>query len=135
MDLGLKGKTALVLGAGGGLGGAMENWGGITYYETALLFDPANSSAATKQTIYEVIAHEVAHQLFHRQGSLPRNAEEVEAWEFALACFEQTRAFLDGARRYVEAKPHCGPRPLMARALWAHAGSAMPRLGVSPGRA
>jgi aminopeptidase N len=48
----------------GGFGGAMENWGGITYYETALLFDPANSSAATKQRIYEVIAHEVAHQWF-----------------------------------------------------------------------
>ncbi|HEY4757099.1 MAG TPA: M1 family metallopeptidase, partial [Chthoniobacterales bacterium] len=48
----------------GGFGGAMENWGGITYYETALLFDPVNSSAATKQRVYEVIAHEVAHQWF-----------------------------------------------------------------------
>src|SRR6266480_2279081 len=48
----------------GGFGGAMENWGGITYYEAALLFDPANSSAATKQRVYEVIAHEVAHQWF-----------------------------------------------------------------------
>src|SRR6476660_2092367 len=48
----------------GGFGGAMENWGGITYYETALLFDPANSSAGTKQRVYEVIAHEVAHQWF-----------------------------------------------------------------------
>ena len=48
----------------GGFGGAMENWGGITYYETALLFDPSNSSAATKQRVYEVIAHEVAHQWF-----------------------------------------------------------------------
>ena len=48
----------------GGFGGAMENWGGITYYETALLFDPANSSVATKQRVYEVIAHEVAHQWF-----------------------------------------------------------------------
>ncbi len=48
----------------GGFGGAMENWGGITYYETALLFDPKNSSAATKQRIFEVIAHEVAHQWF-----------------------------------------------------------------------
>src|SRR6266436_2610727 len=28
----------------GGFGGAMENWGGITYYESALLFDPKNSS-------------------------------------------------------------------------------------------
>ena len=28
----------------GGFGGAMENWGGITYYESVLLFDPKNSS-------------------------------------------------------------------------------------------
>ncbi len=48
----------------GGFGGAMENWGGITYYESALLFDPERSSAETKQRIYEVIAHEVAHQWF-----------------------------------------------------------------------
>src|SRR6516162_2769650 len=48
----------------GGFGGAMENWGGITYYESVLLFDPQNSSAATKQSIYEVIAHEVAHMWF-----------------------------------------------------------------------
>ena len=48
----------------GGFGGAMENWGGITYYESALLFDPKNSSAETKQDIYEVLAHEVAHQWF-----------------------------------------------------------------------
>ncbi len=48
----------------GGFGGAMENWGGITYYETALLFDPKNSAAATKQRVFEVIAHEIAHQWF-----------------------------------------------------------------------
>jgi aminopeptidase N len=48
----------------GGFGGAMENWGGITYYETALLFDPKNSSVATRQRVFEVIAHEVAHQWF-----------------------------------------------------------------------
>src|SRR6266545_3846998 len=48
----------------GGFGGAMENWGGITYYESALLFDPKNSSAETKQNIYEVLAHEIAHQWF-----------------------------------------------------------------------
>ena len=48
----------------GGFGGAMENWGGITYYETGLLFDPGKSSAATRQGIYEVIAHETAHQWF-----------------------------------------------------------------------
>ena len=48
----------------GGFGGAMENWGGITYYETGLLFDPEKSSDATRQGIYEVIAHETAHQWF-----------------------------------------------------------------------
>ena len=48
----------------GGFGGAMENWGGITYYEAVLLFDPKNSSAETKQDIYEVLAHEMAHMWF-----------------------------------------------------------------------
>ena len=48
----------------GGFGGAMENWGGITYFESALLFDPERSSGQTKQTVYEVIAHETAHQWF-----------------------------------------------------------------------
>src|SRR5262245_39300904 len=48
----------------GGFGGAMENWGGITYYESTLLFDPKSSSAQTKQNIYEVIAHEMAHMWF-----------------------------------------------------------------------
>jgi aminopeptidase N len=48
----------------GGFGGAMENWGGITYFESGLLFDPQRSSVTTRQRIYEVIAHETAHQWF-----------------------------------------------------------------------
>jgi len=44
--------------------GAMENWGGITFYESILLFDPAKSSEVTKQRIFAVIAHEMAHQWF-----------------------------------------------------------------------
>src|SRR2546428_9112800 len=48
----------------GGFGGAMENWGGITYFESGLLFDQKTSSAETKQNIYEVLAHEMAHQWF-----------------------------------------------------------------------
>ena len=44
--------------------GAMENWGAITYRETALLYDPENSSANTKQRIMEVVAHEMAHMWF-----------------------------------------------------------------------
>ncbi|MBF8267012.1 MAG: hypothetical protein HW388_520 [Dehalococcoidia bacterium] len=44
--------------------GAMENWGAITYRETALLYDPENSSANTRQRILEVVAHEMAHMWF-----------------------------------------------------------------------
>ena len=44
--------------------GAMENWGCITYRETALLVDPANSSAGTRQRVAEVVAHEMAHMWF-----------------------------------------------------------------------
>ena len=44
--------------------GAMENWGAITYRETALLFDPTNSSKNTQQRIAEIIAHEMAHMWF-----------------------------------------------------------------------
>ena len=44
--------------------GAMENWGAITYRETALLVDPKHSSAASKQYVALVIAHEIAHQWF-----------------------------------------------------------------------
>ena len=44
--------------------GAMENWGCVTYRETALLVDPQNSSAGTRQRVAEVVAHEMAHMWF-----------------------------------------------------------------------
>ena len=44
--------------------GAMENWGAVTYRETALLVDPQNSSAGTRQRVAEVVAHEMAHMWF-----------------------------------------------------------------------
>lgn len=44
--------------------GAMENWGAVTYRETALLVDPQNSSTHNKQWVALVIAHELAHQWF-----------------------------------------------------------------------
>lgn len=44
--------------------GAMENWGAITYRESALLVDPQNSSTMNKQWVALVIAHELAHQWF-----------------------------------------------------------------------
>ena len=44
--------------------GAMENWGAVTYRESALLVDPDHTSAATKQWVALVVAHELAHQWF-----------------------------------------------------------------------
>ena len=44
--------------------GAMENWGLITYRETALLVDPKNSSAHTRQWVALVVSHELSHQWF-----------------------------------------------------------------------
>ena len=44
--------------------GAMENWGLITYRETALLADPATTTVASKQYIATVISHELSHQWF-----------------------------------------------------------------------
>ena len=43
---------------------AMENWGAITYRESAILVDEKNSSTANKQWIALVVAHELAHQWF-----------------------------------------------------------------------
>ncbi len=44
--------------------GAMENWGLVTYREVALMIDDKTASAATKQRVAIVIAHELAHQWF-----------------------------------------------------------------------
>jgi aminopeptidase N len=43
--------------------GAMENWGLITYRQTALLVTPT-SSASDKRYVTQVVAHEMAHQWF-----------------------------------------------------------------------
>lgn len=48
----------------GGFGGAMENWGGITFFESRLLFDPARTSDAARRGIFSIVAHEMAHQWF-----------------------------------------------------------------------
>ena len=44
--------------------GAMENWGAVTYRESALLVDEAHSSVSNKQWVALVVAHELAHQWF-----------------------------------------------------------------------
>jgi aminopeptidase N len=48
----------------GGFGGAMENWGGVIYNETTMLYDPAKSPISTQQGVFSVVAHETAHQWF-----------------------------------------------------------------------
>lgn len=44
--------------------GAMENWGLITYRETALLAHPKSTSIVDKRRVASVIVHELAHQWF-----------------------------------------------------------------------
>jgi aminopeptidase N len=48
----------------GGFTGAMENWGGITFFESRLLFDPVSSPPALRRDIFSVLAHEMAHLWF-----------------------------------------------------------------------
>lgn len=57
--------------------GAMENWGLVTYRETAILFDPDESSAAAKQWVALAIAHEFAHQWF---GNLVTMKRWTDLW-------------------------------------------------------
>jgi len=47
-----------------GMNGAMENWGGIVYTEAGLLYDAKRNPDSTKQTVFSVTAHEMAHQWF-----------------------------------------------------------------------
>ena len=44
--------------------GAMENWGLITYRESALLTDSNNRSIPSEQYVANVISHELSHQWF-----------------------------------------------------------------------
>jgi|HubBroStandDraft_1064217.scaffolds.fasta_scaffold00011_60 aminopeptidase N len=55
-------KLDLIAVPGNFAAGAMENWGGITFIDNALLFDPATSSPPTRQGIFGTVAHEMAHQ-------------------------------------------------------------------------
>jgi len=48
----------------GGFGGAMENWGGITFFESRLLFDPSTNPDTARRGIFSILAHEMAHQWF-----------------------------------------------------------------------
>jgi len=43
---------------------AMENWGGILYFDKVLLVDPKVTGETQRQQIFSDIAHEMAHQWF-----------------------------------------------------------------------
>jgi len=57
--------------------GAMENWGLITYRETALLFKEGVSAVNNKQRIALVVSHELAHQWF---GNLVTPSWWTDLW-------------------------------------------------------
>lgn len=46
----------------GGFDGAMENWGGMTFQESTVLYDPKAESPVAKRDIFDIIAHETSHQ-------------------------------------------------------------------------
>lgn len=45
----------------------------VTYRETAVLVDPVNSSAASKQWVALVVGHELAHQWFGNLVTMVRD--------------------------------------------------------------
>lgn len=57
-------KLDLIAAPGELEGGSMENWGAIFYSQDHLLFDPKASTEADRQEVFEVVAHEMAHQWF-----------------------------------------------------------------------
>ncbi len=53
-----------LIGVPGGFSGAEEDWGGIPFKESLLLYDPATSADSTRRNVFDVVAHEMAHQWF-----------------------------------------------------------------------
>lgn len=76
---------------------------------------------------FGVFAHEIGHQMLHRNKSRPRWLEEVEAWEYALAQFERfelagvekSRADAAGHLAYAAHKANRRATPETAHAILA----------------
>jgi aminopeptidase N len=61
----------------GGFTGALEHWGGITFFESRLLFDAASSAPAAQRGIFLTLAHEIARQWL---GNLVTMAQWDSLW-------------------------------------------------------
>ncbi len=56
---------------------AMENWGGITFQDQLLLYDPEKSSLENLRAMHHLVGHEIAHQWF---GNLVTTATWGDVW-------------------------------------------------------
>lgn len=66
--------------------GAMENWGLVTYRESALLFDTQSSSSSNKERVVTVIAHELAHQVAPGRGQCREGHRGAAGGRGAVRC-------------------------------------------------
>jgi aminopeptidase N len=81
-------KLDLIALPGGG--GGMENWGAVIALESNLLFDPARAGQITRERIFAMVAHEVAHQWF---GNLVTMAWWDDLWlNEGLTCWISDKA-------------------------------------------
>jgi len=99
--------------------GAMEDWGLISYSEGAILFNPARSSFDTRRNVFNIVAHEIAHQWF---GNLVTAASWEEIWlNEAFATWMETKA---SERFSPQWRERLRRRPRLDQTMTGDAGSA-----------
>jgi aminopeptidase N len=107
------------LAVAGVRGGAMEDWGLISYVESGLLVNPASSRPEAPREVFELMAHEIAHQWF---GNLVSPASWGELWlNEAFATWMATKAL---GTIHPEWKPELGTRRRRENAMARDAGAA-----------